>query len=241
MPRLNLLILTDLHYVGKAKHTCQIPARKTGMIPALLEQVLHLVSGRGVDLVLLLGDLVDNGSADGAAEDLARVNALLTRFQKPVLAVRGNHDPMPDAYRAALGNPRESALFQGYRLLGFSDRYEPDGRCYRDWDTMKKLFGGQPDGAPVIVYQHSPVYPRIHCSYPYNIKGAGKLMRFYEQQDVLLSISGHLHSGHAPVRKNGVEYLTAAALCEAPFSYTLVHLEDRRISYEFRRLQGLRP
>lgn len=233
MPHLNLLVLTDLHYVGNAKHHCMIPARKTGMIPELLEEVLHRVSGREIDLLLILGDLVDNGNADGAAEDLTRIKGLLARFQKPVLAARGNHDPMPDAYRALLGNPQESVFWNGYHLIGFSDRYEPGGNCYRDWDDMEDRFGCLSDGAPVIVYQHSPIYPHIHLSYPYNIKASRKIMRFYEKQDVLLSISGHLHGGLPPVQKNGVEYLTAAALCESPFSFTVIQLEDRRISYDF--------
>lgn len=61
-------------------------------------------------------------------------------------------------------------------------------------------------------------------------------MKFYEEKNVLPSISGHLHCGLAPVRKNGVEYFTAAALWEEPFRYTVIHLEGRSLSYAFSSL-----
>lgn len=133
--------------------------KKTGLIPQLLEKVLQAVSGQGIDLILLLGDLVDNGNADGAEDDWIRIRNLLERFQKPILAVRGDHDLIPETYRKIPGDPQESVAWNGDHLIGFSDRYEPDGSCFRDWDDMVSKFEGVPSGLPVVVYQHNPIPP----------------------------------------------------------------------------------
>ena len=62
-------------------------------------------------------------------------------------------------------------------------------------------------------------------------------MRDYAHAGVLLSVSGHFHAGQPLSTREGVRFFTAPALCEAPFRYSLVTLDDRRVSVETRSLQ----
>ena len=238
MPEIKILMLTDLHYVGKADHRCGIEKRKVYKIPELMERLLVEVQPADIDLIVLGGDLTDNGKAPGAEEDLEEIRELIGRFHKPVLPIRGNHDCPPAVFEKILGSSGGITKMNGYQLICFSDRYEPGGVCFRDWNGMEKVFGEASASMPVIVFQHSPIYPPIHeDDYPYNLSEAEKVMAYYQKKEVLLCVSGHLHRGIAPVKKGDVTYFTAAAFCEAPFTYAVLHLEGTHIQCECRSLQ----
>ena len=74
-PSLDVLVLSDLHYVHEADHVCPIERRKCALGVAFVERAFDCLQKQGVDvgLVVVLGDVVDNGEANGADRDLAAV------------------------------------------------------------------------------------------------------------------------------------------------------------------------
>ena len=54
---LDLLIITDLHYVNKAKHTCAVETRKASLGLELTQRALRWATRRvDADAIVLLGD-----------------------------------------------------------------------------------------------------------------------------------------------------------------------------------------
>jgi predicted MPP superfamily phosphohydrolase len=75
---LNMLVLTDIHYVGVADHVCSIE-REENQTGARADSkgYINRMDKDQIDLVLLLGDLVDNGLAPGAEADMMTLKAEL--------------------------------------------------------------------------------------------------------------------------------------------------------------------
>ena len=228
MAEMAIAVLTDFHYIGTAKHTCGVAVRQTGLAPQLLEQARRAV--QEADVVVLGGDLTDNGMAEGALEDLQQLRKLVQQWHKPVLTVRGNHDAPPAEFEAVMGKQTTVLPVNGYQIIGFSDRYQPGLPGQRDWAAMERIFAQAAPDVPVITVQHSPLFPRIQDEYPYNLADADAIGRFYACHGVVLSISGHLHRGNPLVQCGGVSYVTCPALCEPPFPYTMIYLQDEAVS-----------
>lgn len=231
MGKLKILFLTDLHYIGKAEHTCNVAIRQTHLAAKLLKEVFEQVPAEAYDVIVLGGDLTDNGNAAGAAEDLLELKQIAKAQNKPVLVVRGNHDAPEELFQNMFADEMQPITAGGYRLLGFSDCYRPGVPGQRDWKQMEAMFAAAPPEQPVIVFQHSPIYPPVEDEYPYNLAEAEQMMRFYEEHHVVLSVSGHLHCGMPPEQRGGVMYLTGAALCETPFYYAMIQLEGETVTY----------
>lgn len=232
MGKLNILFLTDLHYVGKAKHTCSIAIRKVQLAAQLLKDVLQTVPADTYDVIVLGGDLTDNGNAAGALEDLQELKQIITAQNKPVLIVRGNHDAPEEQFRSVFKQYMQPITTEGYYLLGFSDQYQPGIPGQRNIREMESAFATLQTELPVVLFQHSPIYPPIEDEYPYNLAEAERIMEFYQEHHVVLSVSGHLHRGEPDVVHGGIIYFTGAALCEAPFSYTILHLDGETVTCE---------
>lgn len=227
MNRINILALTDIHYIGMADHTCKIEKRKTKQALDLIQKVYQSVDRNQIDLVILLGDLVDNGKAPGADEDLSALNVELKKLGKPIIVVPGNHDSDPQTVFQIFNDYEGLHKVNGYQIITFTDRYAEDDSTERNMTVMRDTFSKADPELPVIVLQHNPVYPHIDSNYPYNVKNAREVMQFYSEQNVILSISGHLHSGMELSSKDSVGYLTCPALCEEPHYYTLITFEGK--------------
>jgi len=229
MPKLKLLVMTDLHYIGLAKQICDIKERNCAGIPKLIERVFEAVEDKEIDLIVILGDLVDNGNAQGALEDLLVLKTQIKKFNKPIFAAPGNHDSNAEQILDIFECRENIIEVNGYQLVRFTDKYLSNDICIRNYDEMKKTFAKLNKNEPIIALQHNPILPKIESTYPYNIIDYEKIIDFYSHQNVLLSLSGHFHLGIQPIIENGVEYITVAALCEFPYNYSIITFEDKQI------------
>jgi 3',5'-cyclic AMP phosphodiesterase CpdA len=236
MNHLNILALTDIHYIGVADHTSKIAKRKTREALELLQKVFHSVDKNHIDLVIVLGDLVDNGNAPGAEEDLMTLYSEFTRFGKPVIVVPGNHDANPQTVFQIFNDYEGLHMADGYQFITFAEEYAEDDSTERNRKKMDQVFHGTDPDLPVITLQHNPIYPHIVSSYPYNLKNADEVMGFYSSQEVVLSLSGHLHGGAGLNVKGNVGYFTCASLCEEPFCYTLITLKGKEYKMKVKNL-----
>ena len=238
-PALDLLVLADPHYVEHADHTCPVPARQAWFgREAVARAVRRTVREARPDAVVLVGDLVDEGRARGAEEDLAAIRETLVAFDLPVLAVPGNHDGDPQRLFSLFGDEPGLRHLGGYQVITVAAAYGPDGVSRHPDEALALVAGAAADapGQPIVVLQHNLVWPAIDSSYPYNSANAEAVHRCYADAGVLLSLSGHYHAGIEAEAVDGVLYATAPCLCEAPFGYLHVRLRGRGVDIRRRAL-----
>lgn len=230
---LDILVISDLHYVHKADHVCALPQRKTSLGPALLEEALLHLQRRVVQvgLVVLLGDIVDNGMARGAEEDLEAVAAAARRSGLPTLAVPGNHDGDFERFADVFGCGPGLRTCGGYGFLLFHDHVAPDDVTTRPPNglSLPRRAASEHPGSLWVALQHNPLHPRIDARYPYMLSNAEDVLATYGPAGVILSLSGHYHPGQRAHSVGTTAYYTVPAACEAPFAFAHVHLGGRQV------------
>jgi len=243
MKKLNILLLADIHYVGTANHICNLKDRKTKLALELIQRVIQSVDMDKIDVIFLMGDLVDNGDAPGAEDDMKLINSEIKKTEKPVIVVPGNHDHCAQMVFEIFDDYEGLHEIEGYQIVTFADEYCKNDVAVRSIEKMEKAFSGVDSGRPVITLQHNPIYPYIDSPYPYNLRNANEVMEYYAQKGVTLSVSGHAHWGIEPTVRDNVGYLTCPALCEQPFKYTIITMDDRTYDVKVKSLkpEGINP
>ena len=140
MPRMNfpppmdILVLTDLHYTEQARHACPTPARKSSLGLDLARKALARLRADEIEphLILLLGDLVDNGDAPGARRDLERLAGAILSTGIRTLAIPGNHDGDPAVVRPCSIRPPGCISSTG------------TASCFSTIDALMKTFSRVP-------------------------------------------------------------------------------------------------
>ena len=229
---LDLVLIADVHYVDQADHICPIPARNAPLGRELIQRVWRWIQRTGPpDALVLMGDLVDNGETPGAEQDLVALKAELKDAGVPVLVVPGNHDGDPDRLLRLFGDRPGLHEINGYALITFVDRYDSEDRAARSPEGLaliREVASAHP-GAPLLVFQHNPIYPPIESAYPYNLTNTPEVMTSYTENGVVLSVSGHLHRGSPLSYADNVGYVTCPALCEAPFRFLRIQVREHEV------------
>ncbi|MBA4388454.1 MAG: hypothetical protein C0404_10770 [Verrucomicrobia bacterium] len=225
----DVLIVTDLHYAGPGAAPPALAQRKCRFGLELARRAVRDALRFGKpDVILLLGDLVEDGHAACAAADLAEIHKEISSFGIQTIAIPGNHDA--GTAGEIFWNGPEQQEINGHVFVPFSDNYdESTDAPIRPASAMKNLLAAKGSGKPVIVLQHAVVLPELHHNYPYNFLESEKLAEAYSESGVCLSLSGHYHAGLDPV-VHGVTYLTCPSICEDPFRYTRLKMENGAIA-----------
>jgi histidinol phosphatase-like PHP family hydrolase len=182
--------------------------------------------------VVILGDLIDDSRASHAIRDSEAIGQVLDRCGLPWIAVRGNHDLPHASFATAIGPDRGTAEMGGYRFVWFGDDYDANDRTARTPEQLENLGSN----GNIIALQHNPVFEIIEDPYPYMLGNRNAVVEAYEQAGVILSLSGHYHAGQGPSSWRGVTYVTAPALCEAPFNYLVVQITGIDVKVEKKAL-----
>jgi predicted MPP superfamily phosphohydrolase len=235
---LDALVISDLHYVDQADHVCPIEARRSDLGPALVHAALRNLDSAGVhvDLSIILGDVVDNGLARGAGEDLAIVAAAARQAlseRVPVLAVPGNHDGDCERFAEIYACRPGLHAVGGYGFLVFHDLVgegHVTTRPPEGLDLPAEAAAQRPD-LPLIALQHNPLYLKGEHDYPFVLANAATVLDGYREAGVVLSLSGHYHPGRA-LRDlgGGISSYIVPAACEAPFRFAHLRLAGRAAS-----------
>lgn len=248
----DILVLSDLHYTGPNEAVSALPQRRSELGPVLIEKAVNRLRHKGVsvDLIILLGDLIDNGSGENASENLEYIASVVAELKLPLLVVSGNHDGDPIRYKNCFGCEAGLHKIGGYGFLVFNDSVgEGDVTTRSDDDLLlpARVAAENPD-LPLVVLQHNPVHPEIEdSSYPYMLTNNESVLSGYADAGVILSLSGHYHAGQ-PAHKVGemtgteacltvnqhsdadMTVYTVPALCEDPFRFAHVTLKGREVT-----------
>lgn len=231
-----IAIVADTHFDLKGGDH---PRRRCEIADELLERAVEEIDrGPAPDLVLHLGDVVNDETAPESGELLARMGGILSRLSAPTFAIRGNHDPEAETFASALGETPQTLDVGGARFVFFDDPEEPGfhaSRTTRDLERMAEARDGF-DG-PLVTVQHVPLFPPGTADCPYGFANAHEVVEAMARHGYVLSLSGHYHAGAGPVRTDDATFVIAPALCEAPFPYLEVEIdEDGEVAVERREL-----
>jgi histidinol phosphatase-like PHP family hydrolase/predicted MPP superfamily phosphohydrolase len=238
---LTLLAIADLHYTGLSRKEAQPASCRGELARVLLKKVFARLEYEDVkpDAVVMLGDLVEDGTDPNAELDLISIHGELLRSGIPFLALPGNHDGPADAFNARFATPPGLYKFGGYGLVVLNDSYADNhetSRSVESFAMLKQIRKDNPE-LPLIVLQHAPVYPPIDSHYPYRILNAAEIMDSFKKNGVVLSLSGHYHKGQKARLHEDVMYHTVPSLSEAPFRFSIIRIQNGKIEIEEQSLE----
>lgn len=197
-------------------HLKREPGAGDGSPDEMLRRAVALVADAKPDVLLLTGDIAD----DGSTEAYERVAQAVSGLGVPVLATAGNHDD-PAAIAAGFGATDE-LLIGGWRLL-LVDTTIPateHGRV-EVTDVIARL--GPDNGVPTVLALHHP--PISTSTHPWmRLDGGADLVTALTARgDVRVVVSGHLHEAFNVVL-GGVSYIG----CSSSF-YSIKHRDNQFI------------
>lgn len=175
------------------------------------------------DLVLLTGDLVD----DGTSEEYAHARDLLAGIGLPLLAITGNHDER-EAFRAAFADhahlPTQGPLHFAVgdhgpvRIVAVDvtvpgDHHGDFDAAAEDW--LEATLAAEPQ-RPTLVMMHQPPFESgIACIDDYNCRGGDRLAAVLARHpQVERLLCGHIHRS-MQLRFGGTLLLTAPSTTTA--------------------------
>jgi 3',5'-cyclic AMP phosphodiesterase CpdA len=236
-PTCDLLVIADVHYMHTAADVDAERPERQGRRGLELLRRAGAAAG-AVDAIALMGDLVNDGEQPSTPDALAAIRATLDEAAPdvPLLVVPGNHDGDADALLAAFDCPPGVRALGGYRFVTFVDTYAADGKtCTRPVAEFGRL-AHLPPGGPVVAVQHNPIWPDIASDYPFMPTNVEAIRASYADAGVMLSISGHYHTGQSLMTHDGVRYFVAPTISEDPFRFAVVRLRGEEVGVEMKAL-----
>lgn len=229
-----IAVLADLHYGAGP-----MPGGRRGEIAdiLLLRAVKRLRRSIRPHAVVILGDLLDDGAGTGGEGRYRTLKRQLERLRCPLIVLPGNHDADLGRFHEFFPRPPEWIDVGDVRLLPFVDREEPGYNARRTiLDLLRLRRARSGHQGPLVTLQHSSLFPPGMHDCPYNLTNAELVIQEMKDTGVSLSIGGHYHPGFQ-LERDGIDYLCCPGLCEAPFRFLEVTIDDGRVEVEQHQLQ----
>lgn len=183
---------------------------------AMLRRAVALVGEVKPDLVVLTGDIADDGSTEAYERTAELVKVLDTR----VMATAGNHD-LPAGVATVLGADDEVTI--GSWRVVLADTTIPNTEWGRiDVSALMKRLGPDRGTPTLLALHHPPISTSTHKWM--RLEGGNELVAaLSERSDVRVVISGHLHEAFNVVI-GGVSYIGCSSSL-----YSIKHRGDQFI------------
>ncbi len=233
-------VLSDLHCELEPSGSRWINVFEPEHLDRRIEAAFAWFGEAEVELILLLGDVVQFANSGDLRHVFARVSAVAAA---PLATVNGNHD-------LRLGEEfAEAANEHGIRLLheaplelaGVGVTGVGIGRGAAPPQYVGGL-GGRGDTELVVVASHFPVLSEASRVAAAGLPYAGDLVNRAELEDQLRSdarprlvLSGHIHA-RCSTHEGPLLQFTVGALIEPPFDATVVEIEGMLVRRTARRL-----
>lgn len=178
-----ILQLSDTHLPqspGRAVFGADADERVAAVVAA------WLATGEHADLVLLTGDLADDGDASACG----RLADVVAALQAPVLALAGNHD-RPEVVAATWGG-RDLAEVEGWRIVAVDTTIPSECRGSVDVPLLLARLDDLDDRPTVVALHHPPLSRSTHEQF--SLAGAASLLdALAVRPHVRAVVGGHLH------------------------------------------------
>jgi histidinol phosphatase-like PHP family hydrolase len=182
------------------------------------------------DIVLLLGDLVEDDGALGVRSVLERSAKAIGILECPLIVIPGNHDLVEELFYEYFPRPTEVVEVKGIRFLPFLDAQTPDFNATRSAADLDRMRGARKDfDGPIVSVQHVSLFPAGSSDCPFYYTNATDVIGVMQEVGIGLAISGHYHEGVKLIREGKQAFVVNAALCEAPFSFLEIEIDGENI------------
>ena len=241
-------VLSDLHCELEPTGSRWINLFEPEHLDRRTDAALEWFSDARVDLILLLGDLVQFANPGDLAHVVARLAAADVA---PLAAVNGNHDlRLGDEFAERAGEhgirllSREPVTLAGVVVTGVAVDRGPKPPQY-----VGVIGGGADEAGVVVVASHFPVLSEAARMAAAGLPYAGDLVNRAQLESQLRSdprptvvLSGHIHARCA-THDGPLLQLMVGALIEPPFDATIVEIDPAALSVRrtARRLGPIAP
>lgn len=225
------------------------------------EEAIRQINAAGVALVLIAGDLAN----EGRKEEWTEFNRLIKKFSAPVLFIPGNHDvgPKPNSgkesavtskrygrYTAALGEGFWVKDLAGVRIIGITGSLLGTGLPEEasQWEMLEKSLAS-PSPLPTILLTHYPLFLKSPNElgggyWNVEVEPRQRLFSLIKSGGVCAVLTGHLHRSFL-LKHDGVLYAGAPAVSfglprgKEPAGWGLVTVEKQGdLRVEWKHLQN---
>jgi predicted phosphodiesterase len=193
------------------------------------ERALELFADREVDVVLLVGDLAEDGDLP-----MLRLATRLGRADVPTFVVGGNHDGvgrLPRALSAESGAARmigaRGRALGEVHLAGLPVTRREPGR----WGSTKRPAVDEWGRGPAVFASHFPVLARRRAVHEAGLRHPADLLDRERVEEVLrgrrhptVVVTGHMHVRDSATA-GPILQVTCGALVEPPFDATVLTVE----------------
>ncbi len=178
------------------------------------------------DVVIVAGDIVDDGYGDAGAERLLAAKKIIEQLRAETIVIRGNHDGGAEDFYTVFEKPKDYVDIAGVRFVCFDDAERAGFNAERSEADIERLRNVRFDGfgGSIVCVQHTPLCPAYSADCPFYIYNSEAIIDAMKEAGAGLSISGHFHNGF-DIFQNGIRYLSVAAVCEKPFRYAVIDVE----------------
>lgn len=153
---------------------------------ASLVATIDAIGDVHADLVLLTGDLAD----DGSVAALDRLRAAVDEFSSPILAIAGNHDDL-DNVRTVFG-AADTVEVGAWRVVGVESLIPGEIHGAVDVDELTDRLDRLDDRPTLVAIHHPPRSPSTHPMF--QLIGAEQMLAALQARPhVRAVVSGHLH------------------------------------------------
>lgn len=255
-PRLVLGQITDLHARQHLPGSCPANRRRSREAFKLLGEALETLKNQGAEHVAITGDLLDvpqcvlapdnrfryptEAWRNLARRDYEAMKQILDHAGLPYTVLPGNHDDELTFYQVFGTGPTVLDLPQGYRLLRFDDR-EWAGHVPRRFDRERRRWLDAlraEDSPPQIHLQHYVITPALNEVYPHTYyEGEDLAERTGASGRVVLSLSGHYHTGTDLHRRGRTLFTVGPCFAQAPHPCRIYRLDGEQVTLETHELR----
>ncbi len=224
-------VISDVHFTRERDEETA-PTRQGWRGKELLTDAVHMVNEEiNPDIVLVLGDLVDDGETEAGPPLLRELRPAVDLIEAPMLVLPGNHDPAPEEFYRVFEPLPEWMDADGVRFVPFVDPEAPEFNAWRPPESLARLVEAREEfDGPIVSVQHVPLFRPGACDCPYNYTNAEEILETMQAYGAVCAISGHYHRGIAVADAGGFVSISNPALCEAPFRFLEVTFSSGAIA-----------
>jgi DNA repair exonuclease SbcCD nuclease subunit len=228
-------LITDVH-LGPVRMKDGTPVKLTGYAEPLAREVVQTWRARDrPDLVLNLGDVLEDVSPEQDRAHYERFLEVLSEAGAPALHVAGNHDQvhlsdrallglwgLPAAARVHAGSTAYGVAVGGFHFVVLSTHFGSDGVFLGDGQLGFLKAELERAEGPVLLLTHQGVSDAIltgnhwfeHDPHTCLVHERAEIRRLLEQSGkVAAAFNGHAHWNHLAVA-GGIPYVTLQSLTE---------------------------
>lgn len=223
-----------------------------------LHECINTFNDRHLEFAVNLGDIIDKSEKQSEdAENIEKVNGVLSRFTGQMHMVLGNHDlesMVKPQFLDFFGVQKPSTFYsfdmEKYHFVVMDPNYRVDGEEYNNgnyhWtdsyipDEQKNwlsedLSSSTNDNAIIFIHQNLDHRLWNGNIDPHIVKNAADIRNILENSGKKITvIQGHYHNGHCQTI-NGINYVTLRAMCEGTGmdnnAYMVVNIDDKNHIY----------